>query len=950
MIRFVRARHPLFCALILLVSASPCLSQLGYQFGRNKVQYRSFEWKILRTPHFDVYCYEDEAAGARIGAMLAERSYEMLRTRIGHEIEEKIPLILYASHNDFQQTNAIGGLIPEGVRGVTESFKRRVVLPMGGSMREFTHVLTHELVHAFEYDLFSIGPTGTAMKSMPPLWVMEGLAEYYSQGLDVQTKAWLRDASLHRTLPTIDELARISDIRVYRIGNALWQYIGSTHGDEAVGRIVRAIASTGNVNTAIQQELGQSSEDLSKAFASYVEQKFPSEEPLEPTAAAVQLTRHEGFYSNLNAVPALSKDGSRIAFISDRSLYNDIYTMDLQKRSEPRRLVKGARSGELEALRFLDTSLSWSPDGSLICFVAKAGKQDAIYLVDSKSGKVKKKITTELNGLMSPDFSPDGKRIVFSGISGGISDLYIYDLVTGETMRVTDDVFAEIDPRWSPDGTTIAFVTDRGARTDTGKLLFGDDNLALYGLESGEIRLIVETPTDEGSPTWIDGGRRLLFISEEEDRPVILSWDRESGAVSLFARLSPWVSGITRYTPAVSGSDKNIAVSALERGGWDIYLVPEITALAADEPVSFPPAEPGLIDQLRNYSLADTADFSEDSYHVTFEPDYLVGGIGFSSNVGFQGSSQLLISDMLGNHNIIVSTRAYEDVSSSDFLVAYENLGHRVNYIASFFQFRNDFGIFTAPEEDSIQFLSQIYRGGGLLAGYPIDTFRRIEFGASFTTVSEKIVRQSYENFSEAEVEDLGTAKYVSGDFAFVADNSVWGFTGPLSGRRVRYSAEKSFGDLSYTTVVMDERHYFNIKRRSVIAQRAILAGSFGDTPQIFRIGGPFTFRGADYGELEGTKILILNTEYRFPFLFFFGPQIDFLQAVLFWDMASAWQEDLHPFSREGGFHFDELGAAYGTGLRFGLGYFVLRLDWAWETDLDSVGRRITFFSIGSDF
>jgi Tol biopolymer transport system component len=934
--------------LSVFLSASPSFSQLGYQFGRNKVQYRSFEWKIIHTAHFDVYYYEDESEGAHIGARLAERSYEMLSTRLGHEIEEKIPLILYASHNDFQQTNAIGGLIPEGVRGVTESFKRRVVLPMGGSMREFTHVLTHELVHAFQYDIFSISATGTSLKSVPPLWVMEGLAEYYSQGFDIQTKAWLRDASLQDNLPTISELARIADIRVYRIGNALWHYIGATYGDEAVGRVVRAIASIGNVEDALERELGKKTDDLSKDFASFVEQKFPEEEPGVTLAPAVQLTRHEGFYSNLNAVPALSKDGSKVAFISDRSLYNDIYTMDLDEKNGVNRIVKGSRSGELESLRFLDTSLAWSPDGSLISFVAKAGKQDAIYLVDSESGRVRKKITTDLNGLMSPDFSPDGRRIVFSGIAGGISDLYIYDLASEETVRITDDIYAEIDPRWSPDGASIAFITDRGARTDLENLLFGDDNIALYDLASGEIRLIVESPADEGSPSWIEGGRKLLFTSEREGRPVLLTWSREDDAVSFLARPSVWVSGITRYTPSVSGSEGRIAVSGMERGGWDIFLLPESSAPDTAEIIS--PAEPdtGLIDALRQYNLPDDSTFTEASYTVTFEPDYLVGGIGYSANVGFQGTSQLLISDMLGNHNFIVSTRAYEDVSSSDFFVAYENLGHRVNYITSFFQFRNDFGIFTAP--DAVEFLSQIYRGGGILAGYPFDAFRRLEFGGSFTTVSEKIVRQSYENFTEADVEDLGTAKYVTGNLAFVEDNTVWGFTGPLAGKRSRFSAESSIGDIDFTTLIMDSRRYFNIKRRSVIAQRTLLGGSFGGTPQIFRIGGPFTFRGTDYGELSGTRVLISNTEYRFPFLFFFGPEIDFLQAVFFWDMAAAWEEDLHPFSREDGFHFDDLNGAYGTGLRVGLGYLVLKLDWSWETDLNSIGRKFTFFSIGTDY
>jgi Tol biopolymer transport system component len=941
--------------LILAISVpQSAFAQLGYAFGRNKVQYRKFNWKIIKTPHFDVYYYDEEEEGARIGARMAERSYEMLSSRIGHEIEEKIPLILYASHNDFQQTNAIGGLIPEGVRGVTESFKRRVVLPMGGSMREFTHVLTHELVHAFQYDILQVGPTGSSLRSMPPLWVMEGLAEYYSQGLDAQTEMWLRDAVENATLPTVDELSSIYDIRVYRIGNALWQYIGTKYGDESVGRIFTGIPQSGGFPNALLDVVGIDTGELSQSFSSFLEERYAGAESSDTEIALQPVTRHEGFYYNLNAVPAISRDGSRIAFISNRSLYNDIYVVDVEGKNEPKRLVKGARSGSLEILRFLDTSLSWSSDGALLCFVAKAGKQDAVYLVDSSSGKVKKKITPELNGLMSPDFSPDGRSIVFTGISGGISDLYIYDLDEEVMLQLTDDLFADLGPRWSPDGKYIAFITDRGERTDEDRLLFGDDNIAVYDLESGKVNIAVDTPADEGSPSWIEGGRKLLFTSEYEGRPAMFVLEMEDCSVSLLASVTPWVSGITRYTPSLSGSDTNIALSAMDRGGWDIYLFPSTGSPEQEEilvPVS---ADTGLIDHLELYDLLDGSEFEEEEYGITLEPDYLIGGIGFSSNLGFQGASQLLISDMLGNHNIIIGTRAYEDLGSSDFLIAYQNLAHRMNFVTSFYQFRNDFGLFTAPDpdEDEIEFLSQVYRGGAVLAGYPLDTFRRLEIGGGFTTVSEKIVTQSFLGFGEVEEENLGTAKYVTGNLAYVMDNSIFGFTGPLSGRRVRYSVEKSFGDLEYTTLIMDYRRYFNINRRSLIAQRAILAGSFGETPQIFRIGGPYTFRGNDYGDLMGTRILILNTEYRFPLLYFLGPQLDFLQGVFFWDMASAWERNLQPFTDGGrlGFHLNDLAAAYGAGVRLGMGYLILKLDFAWETDLDSTGKNFVFFSIGSDF
>ena len=108
---------------------------------------------MLKTDHFDIYFYpEEEASAARVGRM-AERWYARLSDVFNHEMRTRQPLVLYASHPDFEQTNVIGGAIDEGTGGVTEGMKRRVVLPMAGTLAETDHVLGHELVHAFQYDI-----------------------------------------------------------------------------------------------------------------------------------------------------------------------------------------------------------------------------------------------------------------------------------------------------------------------------------------------------------------------------------------------------------------------------------------------------------------------------------------------------------------------------------------------------------------------------------------------------------------------------------------------------------------------------------------------------------------------------------------------------------------------------------------------------------------------------
>ena len=72
---------------------------------------------------------------------MAERWYSRLSRMLRHEMKERQPVILYASNAHFQQTNTLGGAPGEGTGGVTEAFKRRIVLPVGASLAETDHVL-----------------------------------------------------------------------------------------------------------------------------------------------------------------------------------------------------------------------------------------------------------------------------------------------------------------------------------------------------------------------------------------------------------------------------------------------------------------------------------------------------------------------------------------------------------------------------------------------------------------------------------------------------------------------------------------------------------------------------------------------------------------------------------------------------------------------------------------
>ena len=154
-------RSVIFLALLAICGLSAPAS--AQYFGQNKVHYRSFDFQILRTEHFDIYFYPSERAGIDIAARMAERWRVRLGRLLKHELRGRQPLVLYGSHTDFEQTNVIGGQLGEGTGGVTEPLKRRIVLPLGGPLADTDHVIGHELVHAFQFDM-TTGPDSRAWR------------------------------------------------------------------------------------------------------------------------------------------------------------------------------------------------------------------------------------------------------------------------------------------------------------------------------------------------------------------------------------------------------------------------------------------------------------------------------------------------------------------------------------------------------------------------------------------------------------------------------------------------------------------------------------------------------------------------------------------------------------------------------------------------------------------
>lgn len=186
----------------MVLACSICCVAAGgvhaqYPFGKNKVLYVSKSWKYLETPHVEIYYYPDELNIAEFVAGLADSVYAEYSTYFGVEFKTRIPVILYGTHHDFKETNVTPYLVSESTAGFTEFIKGRIALPFTGSYPKLRKVFRHEMVHEFMIEKLRVVMRDRRHLnySEPPLWFVEGLAEYVAnRSPDTEAEMFLRDA------------------------------------------------------------------------------------------------------------------------------------------------------------------------------------------------------------------------------------------------------------------------------------------------------------------------------------------------------------------------------------------------------------------------------------------------------------------------------------------------------------------------------------------------------------------------------------------------------------------------------------------------------------------------------------------------------------------------------------------------------------------------------------
>lgn len=799
-----------------------------------------------------------------------------------------------------------------------------MVIPFTGSYKELQRVITHELTHIFEYDILYRDILFTMFSSqaftVPPLWLMEGLAEYETGDLDTMGHIILSDAVLENNLIPLADLSdfsRVSNVYLaYKQSHSLLRYIAKTYGKDKIHLLLRRFKAQSNVESMIKTSIGVSMETLENGWRASLQQQYYPELTKRKLPSDFGIEKGNKFYSH----PTFSPGGDMLAVISHEFGEAEIVKLRLKDGLVLERITKGMRGHDFEELNIDGRTLSWSSDGSKIAFIGKKNGKDAIFIYCLFTSKIKKVIEIDrFDGISSISFSPDGKILAVSTLANGSKKIYL--LEDDKIIQLTSGDTLDHQPIWSNDGKYIAYVKERNGFSD-------------ICIISPQTKEEITIPADgyKKDPFWSSNSKIIFYSSDADGIYNIYGYNLETKQI---AQVTNCIGGA--FQGNTSPQEGLIFVSYYQ-GGYKLYLI---------ENLKLTWSNPGTLStQTTIVEVKPIEKVKIREYKPNISFDWRSGDFLYNSSQGISANLELSASDVLGNHRFLLTlgNNASSINDQANFQLAYSYLTKRPAFTVGVFNW-SDFYSFTDRDVTEMEY--------GLMGmmKYPFSKFRRIELGFVTEVVSKEEI-----TLKEIKKDKEGIDCFF---VALVHDTTDWSYFGPLNGVRSRISVEQTLPlihhQVTYTNFKVDYRKYIRITRRANWAFQFLCNVSKGKDRREFPLIE--SLRGYKLGEFWGNHIVFGNAELRLPLIdeirFAMPVSIRNIRSCIFADVGSAWSKGKRLTIRHNS--TDEkkntdLKACFGVGFRILLGFFPLRIDYTWNTDFVDTDKPKTNFSIGYDF
>lgn len=919
-------------------------------FGKNKIQYKDYGWKVGYTEHFNIYYAKGADSLFNFVSIVAESSITSLEKEFNYKIKKRIPMVIYKSHKDFEKTNITVEILDEFVGGFTESVKNRVVLPFTGSYEDMRHVVNHELVHALQFQLLYEGSGTSAIIGSVvydiPLWFIEGSAEFYSVEFDEETDMYMRDALLNDGYIDLVTLSSYyGGFYIYKAGQMVLKYISERYGREKIPEIYKDIKSSKSFYKSLEKKCGITLERLDYDFKNYLKERY------FPLVKERDLSIKNGKSilgdfiktSTYNVSPSISPDGNYVAFISEKYGYFDIYLLPVFNPEKKRKILPRNFVKNYESFHLFYGNLNWSKDSKILVFSLRSGKDEIIFLYDVEKRKITKKIKLNADGVNSPSLDFKNERVVYTKQIDGRNDICIYDIKKGKEEILTEDMFDDISPYFYNDSTLI-FLSDR--TTSEGVWHYGDYKLYFYHLKSKKIEN-VQIDYKLGKKFYPVDDSLIVFSSYIDFISDVYLYNLKSKEIK---RLTNSVTGT--FNPTITKDLSKMVFSYFKGFAMDLILINE--PLKYTYQVKSEQKFKDYVLKSVNFENRKTV-YTSKNIPLTFSIDWAAGAFSYSPISGFLGLLDVGISDIMGDNRIYIQMQKLSVTGAGYLSLQYWYLKNRMDFAFLYFNLKEEYLY------NFYSTVSQSYNGGGILLRYPLDRYKRIDFENDLFKYSLDF-NQFYTDTTI--ITNIYSSLFTNHILSFVYDNAIWGEYGPVNGELARVDLGFSFDIFSDSSNLLynggfysfDLRKYFVTTPRSQFATKLYYEQNFGPYPSYSYIGGAGTLRGYSDYQFYGKVVGYSNNEWRFPLIDaikFSVLNIGFynIRGVGFIDLGFA-KDDLKKLRLiTTDFLLDDLKVGFGVGLRMNLYLAILKFDIAKNTDLWRVSKETYYhLSFGSDF
>ncbi len=995
----------------LIPMAGLASAQTAYipYFGKNQIRYDNFDWHTYQTEHFEIYYYPEIEPHLERIAGYAESAYQHVSSELKHDLSMKLPLILFSTASEFWQQNVIPGAAQEGVGAFAEPGRYRILMPIDEPPDLLYRLIVHELTHQFQFDII---PTGLIRRNMP-LWVFEGMSDYmtgYWRPLDMMT---VRDAAVSDIVPKMSEMEEYGGFSnprlIYNLGHAAFEFIESKWGKEGVRAYVFALRRSviGGSDDAYQEAFQITPEEWDQQFDRYLKERFkPFRDKERPADYGRDLAPdpRKGKFANVLSIEP-SPSGDLIAGMTGngRDREYDIVLFSAKDGSVIRNLTSGF--DQSMGFEYLATPggrwnsvpwMSWSPQGDRLAYFVRTEKDRSLIVQNVVSKKIEVRVPlTTIDAPESPDFSPDGKTVTFSGMRGSVADIFTVDLESKNIVNLTSDAFAQYSPTWAPDGRSIVYLTR----------VSGNEKLFRMDANGGNKVQLTFGTHDEGGAQFLDPNTLVFSSTAVNPAEPIDPEVAKNGQIYNLWTLDLKTNELRQFTDALSGNISPVVLrdSPVNRLAFVTYFKGEYglhVLERKDEITKVASADFGTPGPIVDFQAPLTHTIVADNKKKKgkFEKLFLEGrppvALGVTSGGDVFGGTQVTFTDVLGDQQFSLLMASVSQYRTMSF--TWLNMERRMQWAIQGFNQTQFYygqleGVFYDPAyagliDRDLATATRTVQGASAFAIYPFNRYRRVEVFGGFSRYEERYNDPLLEQLSiEYQAEQFGRNLFNNGSMmplgvAFVQETTIFREFGPLSGSTMRlaYEVSPKIGDLlGRQTLDGDARKYFRLGATGLLALRARGFKSWGQNPDYTFFGGNSELRGYEYLSFIGQNAFFTNAELRFPLIDAMATPIGVLggvRATLFAGLGGAhfegtpfkvWTnnttierpnigfDDVTGAPELGspvlidGFRLVDARASYGISLSTMALGFPIHFDWSWRTLMNKDWEDVQFAQAG---